>query len=323
MTTHGKSFRGNEYKTRLAIFTQTVKEIEAHKAKYGDAAWMGLNEFSAMTKEEFAKARLLKPFAADAVSCLANGVLVDTTKVKVDAPPPATWDWSNQAKPVVSPIQNQQQCGSCWAFSTVSAVESAWAIATGTLIKLSEQEVVDCSTACVLEDNQQVCNGGCNGGWPWSALTDVEGWMGLNTEAAYPYTATTDACKRTTTGVFAPVTNYTCLSGPNSNGPNYAVETVMQAFSYSNGPLSIAMDAGILQTYSSGIINPTAGECSTTQLDHAINIVGWGVSGSTQYWKVRNSWGTAWGEAGYFRIIFGKGACGLNAGVTFPNVAAQ
>ena len=100
---------------------------------------MGLNEYSAMTKDEFAKARLLKPFAADAVTCLANGVLVDTTKFTVNVPPPATWDWSNQAKPVVSPIQNQQQCGSCWAFSTVSAVESAWAIKTGNLVKLSEQ----------------------------------------------------------------------------------------------------------------------------------------------------------------------------------------
>ena len=116
-----------------------MKEVEAHKAKYGAASWKGLNEFSAMTKEEFAKARLLPKFTKDAISCLANGVLLDTTQVTLNAAPPATWDWSNQPKPVVSPIQNQQQCGSCWAFSTVSAVESAWAIATGTLIKLSEQ----------------------------------------------------------------------------------------------------------------------------------------------------------------------------------------
>ena len=81
------------------------------------------------------------------------------------------------------------------------------------------------------------------------------------------------------------------------------------------------MDAGILQTYSSGIINPTAGECSKTQLDHAINIVGWGVEGATTYWKVRNSWGTGWGEEGYFRIIRGKGACGLNSAVVYPIVA--
>jgi C1A family cysteine protease len=146
---------------------------------------------------------------------------------------------STQAKPVVSPIQNQQQCGSCWAFSTVSAIESAWAIKTGSLIKLSEQEIVDCSTACVLEDGQQVCNGGCNGGWPWSALTDVMKWNGLNTEAAYPYTATTDTCAKKTAS-FAPVSNYTCLSGP-----KVANETVMQAFSFSNGPLRCVEPVGV------------------------------------------------------------------------------
>jgi C1A family cysteine protease len=214
-----------------------VKMIEEHKQEYGRAAWMGLNEYTAMTKEEFAAARLMKPFAAEAVTCLANGVTISEKEVAALAPPPVSWDWSNQAKPVVSPIQNQQQCGSCWAFSTVSAIESAWAIKTGSLIKLSEQEIVDCSTACVLEDGQQVCNGGCNGGWPWAAYTDVVSWDGLNTEAVYPYTATTDTCNRSTTGVFAPITNYTCLSGPNSGGPNYADETVMQAFSFANGPL--------------------------------------------------------------------------------------
>ena len=75
-----------------------------------------------------------------------------------------------------------------------------------------------------------------------------------------------------------------------------------------------------MQSYSSGIIDPTAAQC-TTNLDHAIVIVGWGVEGATKYWKVRNSWGTGWGEEGYFRIIRGKGACGLNSAVVYPIVA--
>lgn len=102
------------------------------------------------------------------------------------------------------------------------------------------QELVDCSTACVLEDGQLVCNAGCNGGWMWSALTDVESWGGLNTAAAYPYTAMEGSCKRTA-NVFAPVTSYTCLSGPNSGGPNYADEVAMMDFSWQHGPLRFVL----------------------------------------------------------------------------------
>jgi hypothetical protein len=98
------------------------------------------------------------------------------------------------------------------------------------------QELVDCSTACVLEDGDLVCNAGCNGGWMWSALTDVESWGGLNMGSAYPYTAATGSCKRTT-ATFAPVKSYTCLSGPNSGGPNYADEVAMMDFSWLHGPL--------------------------------------------------------------------------------------
>jgi len=226
---------------------------------------------------------------------------------------PTSYDW--RTKGVVNPIQNQQQCGSCWTFSTIAVIESAYAIKTGKLQKLSEQEIVDCSHGCVLEDGQQVCNQGCNGGWMWSALTDIISWGGEELETVYPYTAETGTCKKTKANTIDPISNYTCLSGPNK-----ANETNMAAFLVANGPLSIAMDAGILQSYSSGIIDPTAGECSTTSLDHAIVIVGYGVEGAKPFWIVRNSWGESWGEQGYFRIIRGKGACGLNAGVVFPNV---
>jgi len=149
----------------------------------------------------------------------------------------------------------------------------------------------------------------------WSALTDIISWKGEDLESDYKYTAETGTCERTKYTAQDPITNYTCLSGP-----KLANETEMAAFLAANGPLSIAMDAGILQSYTSGIIKPTAGECSKTSLDHAILIVGYGTEGSTPYWIVRNSWGLAWGEKGYFRIIRGKGACGLNAGVVFPVV---
>jgi len=319
-----KSYTGAEYERRARIFSQTTRKIATARAEMlrnGQVPWHGVNEFSDMTREEFLQSgRVMKNklLAADAISCLANGVTADFSKLNFDIPD--AFDWTD--KGVVSPIQNQEQCGSCWAFSTVSAIESAHAIKSGKLDKLSEQEIVDCSHGCVQEPPYgDVCNQGCSGGWPWSALTDIISWKGLATEDEYVYTAQNGVCKNVTDPINQ-IVNYTCLSGPGSaDGPGYANETAMAAFLVANGPLSIAMDAGILQTYSSGIINPTTGECSKTSLDHAINIVGYGVDNGTPFWRVRNSWGTSWGEAGYFRIIRGKGACGLNAGVVFPLVA--
>jgi len=186
---------------------------------------------------------------------------------------------------------------------------------------LSEQEIVDCSHAC---DNEPpygvVCNSGCDGGWPWMAMADVMSWKGMGTETQYPYKAETNTCVRTAAMISAPVQNYTCLSGvPPAN--TIVTEAEMMSFLYANGPLSIAMDATPLMSYTSGVLNPGPGGCSTTQLDHAILIVGYGIdSTNTPFWKVKNSWGAAWGENGYFRIILGQGACGLNAAVTFPNM---
>jgi len=314
---YNKHYEGAEYQLRQKTFQDNVREIAKHRAgalRNGEQPWQGVNEFTDMTRAEFLESgRVMKTkLSADARSCLANGVTADYSRLNYDALP-TSYDW--RTKGVVNPIQNQGQCGSCWTFSTIAAIESALAIKSGKLTKLSEQEIVDCSHGCVLEDGQQVCNQGCNGGWMWSALTDIISWKGEELETVYPYTAETGTCKKTVANTIDPISNYTCLSGPKK-----ANETDMAAFLVANGPLSIAMDAGILQSYSSGIIDPTAGECSTTSLDHAIVIVGYGVEGAKPFWIVRNSWGVSWGEQGYFRIIRGKGACGLNAGVVFPNV---
>jgi len=314
---HNKHYEGEEYQHREAVFRANIKDLAKQRAaaiKRGEQPWMGVNEFTDMTRAEFLDSgRVMKTkIGADARSCLAHGVTADYSKLNLEATPDS-WDW--RTKGVVNPVQNQGQCGSCWTFSTIAVIESAYAIKTGKLQKLSEQEIVDCSHGCVLEDGQQVCNQGCNGGWMWSALTDIISWKGEELETVYPYTAQTGTCKRTAANTLDPISNYTCLSGP-----KLANETDMAAFLVANGPLSIAMDAGILQSYTGGIINPSAGDCSKTSLDHAIVIVGFGTSGSTPFWIVRNSWGAAWGEQGYFRIIRGKGACGLNAGVVFPNI---
>lgn len=319
---YNKPYANNSFELlrRSRIFADNVKFIKAeNKAmqKEGIAPWMGITEFTDMTRAEFlSSGRVMKKKfvvgQSDATSCLAHGV----TEQQIGSVPrdiPTSFDW--RTKGVVSPVQNQGGCGSCWAFSTAAVLESAWAVKTGNLTKLSEQEIVDCSHACISEDNQQVCNSGCNGGWPWAALADIITWGGLMTEAEYPYKGVDGTCTRSQSQTIEPPTNYTCLSGPNS-----ANETDMAAFLVANGPLSISMDAGLLQFYFGGVIHPRLDDCSKTHLDHAILMVGYGVEGTDDYWIIRNSWGESWGEKGYFRIVRGKGACGLNQGVVFPIV---
>jgi len=284
----------------------------------GQTSWtVGITQFFDLSPAEFAMyTGGPRKYSAEAlaISCLAHGVT--SPRLSVNALP-SSFDW--RTKGVVNPIKNQGQCGSCWAFSTVSVIESAWALKGHNLTSFSEQEVVDCSHGCSNEPPYgDVCNQGCNGGWQWNAYPDVVSWKGLETEKAYPYTAVTGTCrqkKNTNMGVIA---NYTCLTQPQGN---VADEQQMAAYLMLHGPIAIAMDAGILESYQNGIINPTADECTQTQLDHALVIVGFGTDSTLgMYWIVRNSWGAQWGEAGYFRIIMGQNACGLASAVSAPIV---
>jgi len=309
----------DEFNTRLQYFKDTVVDIQRRNAK-NTTATFGLNVFSDWSPLEKSKL-VMKPQAAPlmGISCLANGVTVEKSGLSVPTDPPTAWDW--RQKNMVSPVKNQGGCGSCWTFSTTGAIESAYAIKYGTLLNLSEQEIVDCSTAC---DNEPpyglVCDGGCGGGWPWLAMTDLMSWKGMATEDQYPYTGGSQACQRLPSMDSAPITNYTCLSGTGQQGGGVADEGVMAAFLFANGPLSIALNANPLFSYTGGVVQESAAECTPLQLDHAILIVGYGTYNGVPMWIVKNSWGASWGLNGYFYLYRGSNTCGVAAAVSFPIV---
>jgi len=158
-------------------------------------------------------------------------------------------------------------------------------------------------------------------------MQNIKEWGGVVSEASYPYTATDGKCKVTFPNtnpkynVTTPISGYTCISTPQAA----ASEVTMAAYLYQNGPISIALNAGYLQSYDGGVIDPWfAAECPASGLDHAVLIVGYGTEkgtfGSTDFWIVKNSWSADWGEKGYFRIVRGKGACGLNTAVVSVNL---
>jgi len=217
---------------------------------------------------------------------------------------PASVDWTT--KGVVTPIKNQGDCGSCWAFSTTGSTECEYAISTGTLNSLSEQQLVDCSYA---EGNL-----GCDGGDMDAAFKYIIKEGGLCSETEYPYTGTDGICKATSCGTkYNPVKTYSDVTSDNEGD----LETAAAL-----GCVSVAVEADqyAFQYYSSGILTGTCG----TSLDHGVLVVGYGTDGTQEYWKVKNSWGTTWGEEGYVLICKDcnangdAGECGINSEPSYP-----
>jgi len=209
-------------------------------------------------------------------------------------------------------VKNQEQCGSCWAFATVANIEGAGFVANKKLLSLSEQELVDCD---------KTSDSGCQGGLPQNAYVDmIKNKLGLESESAYPYVARDGSCKAKASAEQAFISGWKSISTD---------EDQIAASLTHYGPLAIGINAGLMQMYQGGVAHPSKAACDPTQLDHGVAIVAFGVDKGTKYWTIRNSWGPDWGENGYYRIIRGVGACGLNTmvttatGVTFQNDGAM
>jgi len=256
-----------------------------------------MNAFGDLTKEEFLSQ--YTGFTPSDNTLLRQSNSVDFSDIAV----PDSVDWVAANK--VVGVKDQGQCGSCWAFSAVGSIESAYGIETGNaLISLSEQQLVDCSGA---EGNE-----GCNGGLMDNAFQYVISNKGLCKESDYTYKAVDGTCKASSCKSAITITSFTDVA---------QTEAALTA-ALVQQPIAVAVDASSWQFYSSGIMST----CVYTQLDHGVLAVAYGTSGGKAYYTIKNSWGTSWGMSGFIQLarnVGGVGECGITQAASFPTGATN
>lgn len=270
-----------EYQYRMALFLETEEFMIAHAIENPNATYkLAHNKMSDWTDAEY---KAILGGAGESNFNAEQHVITGST--------PSTWDWRDHN--AVNSIKDQGSCGSCWSFSATSAVESAHAIASGSLKSFAEQTLVDCDTN----------SHGCNGGDKVGGMAFYESHNTI-LENNYPYTARTGTCQ------YSSKTHTSVNVSKVVAGGVDAPDTMRSAVAKAPNAVSIQADQPVFQSYSSGIFNSAA--CGT-QHDHATIVVGYGEENGTEYWIMRNSWGASWGEGGYMRMEIqdGKGVCGV------------
>lgn len=286
--TYGKSYSDAEFPKRLEIFTQNLERVNKLNAEHiliGGEAVHGVTQFSDLSPEEFKSMYL---------TYVPRNETVHRPLLELDGAPATVVDWRTRG--AVTPVKDQGQCGSCWAFSATEAIESYFFLKTGKLATLSPQQITSCDRV----------DGGCNGGWPYRAYQYVKSAGGMELESDYPYTSgsgQTGTCKFQSSKVVAGtgLTGYTSIQQSEAQ--------LMTALN--NGPASVCVAADAFQSYRGGILRSCPG-----QIDHCVQAVGY--DSSANYWIVRNSWATTWGEEGYIRIAIGQDLCQIAQDATFP-----
>jgi C1A family cysteine protease len=305
-TAHGKTYSPTELINRFRIFKDNVDFIADHNKNHADAAGytVGINQFADMTRAEWSRQYLGLNARISRDSSNEKTLSVE------DAP--ASVDWV--AKGAVTPVKNQAQCGSCWAFSTTGSVEGRLQIATGKLTSLSEEELVQCAAS--------YGNQGCNGGLMDDGFKYIKA-RGDASEASYPYTSgagqtgTCSQSKVSTDGIAAgSLTGYTDVPSGSEDQLKAAVAA---------GPVSVAIEADQsgFQFYKTGVFSGACG----TKLDHGVLVVGYGTSSGSDYWQVKNSWGTTWGMQGYIQLARNTGShggqCGVAMQASYPIISSH
>ncbi|CAL8467277.1 g6814 [Coccomyxa elongata] len=294
-----KAYKDNveEYERRFSVWLDNLNFVHAHNEKESSFK-LGLTNFADLTHDEYRQHALgYRPELKG--TGLGTGKSTGFKYADYEAPPSIDW----RKKGAVTEVKNQQQCGSCWAFSTTGSVEGANAIYSGDLVSLSEQELVDCDTT---QDH------GCHGGLMDFAFSFIIRNGGIDTEKDYKYKAQDGVCN------IAKEKRHVVTIDSYEDVPPNDESALKKAAA--NQPISVAIEADQreFQLYAGGVFDAPCG----TALDHGVLVVGYGSDNGSDYWIVKNSWGDFWGDSGYIRLARGiansAGQCGIAMQASYP-----
>eukprot|EP01062_Namystynia_karyoxenos_P002641 TRINITY_DN10934_c0_g1_i1.p1 TRINITY_DN10934_c0_g1~~TRINITY_DN10934_c0_g1_i1.p1 ORF type:complete len:476 (+),score=111.93 TRINITY_DN10934_c0_g1_i1:67-1494(+) len=312
---HGKQYRDSaEESRRLAHFKENMQRA-SELGRRNPHAHFGPTPFSDLSPAEFRARSGLRP-REPTLAAVAQGP-PPLSASRLAASERTEIDW--RAAGAVTNVKNQGECGGCWAFAAVGSIEGAWARAPHPLTSLSEQHLISCC-------HEFRCNG-CDGGNPEGAfmylMQNTQGRIA--TEAAYPYTEVhcsvdrgcqADACKYSPSmATGAQIKSHVAI--PNDDAAEQAMLVALQ----DKGPVAVGVSSEAWQHYSGGILT----DCGTEPtVDHGVTLVGYGheKGSGMQYWTIKNSWGTSWGENGYIRVQYNKNLCSIRTMAAYAVVAS-
>ncbi|XP_003383726.1 PREDICTED: cathepsin L1-like [Amphimedon queenslandica] len=304
---HGKVYpHGEEESKRLNIWLENKNYIEEHNQKaHVHGFTLKMNHFGDLTIEEYRQSRYATCYHSpdDDILSLPHNATVKMYSRPDDPNLPEEVDW--RTKNAVTGVKDQGQCGSCYAFSAVGALEGAQALAHDKLVHLSEQNIVDCSIP--------YGNKGCNGGNMYESFRYIIDNDGIDREDGYKYTGRQGQCKFDRKAIGGRQVGIIHI--PTGS------EAELQSALATAGPVSVAIDgsSNAFRFYEKGVFDEP--NCSTTKLTHAGLIIGYGKKKGKPYWLVKNSWGPHWGMKGYIMMARNKAnQCGIATAASFPTL---
>lgn len=284
-----KSYEGAEDDNRLKLFLENLRiadQRNVEELRNGGSAVHGITRFSDISQSDF-EAHYLKSDRSMKTDH-ASKMTGQTPNKEM-----ALVDWSGK---LTTPVKDQGYCGSCWAFSATEQIETDAIRTLGVSYILSPQQITSCDKTAL----------GCSGGWTEHAYNYVTRAGGIEQNSDYPYSSyngITGQCAADPSKFVLGVTSYTTVVG----------EPAMAAYVQQTGPLSVCLDASQFNSYTSGILS-----VCTQNTNHCVQASGVDVAGG--FWKVRNSWGTSWGESGYIRLAYGVNICAITEDPTWVTV---